>query len=458
MPAGTGLRPYRTRRNRGDRRGAPRRSVRSFSACTRRAAGVMRAGDIAGGAADGGHRQRHRRDRGRGRAGSSRRLFYCGNPRPPGAVSLSAAGIERRRRPREFDDIYRFPPVLGELDLHLLAEGNHFASYRKLGAHPLVHEGVEGVAFAVWAPNAHSVSVVGDFNAWDGRRMPMRRRGASGFWELFVPGLRPGHLYKYQILGPDGRLLPLKADPHAERAEKPPGTASIIAAPSRHVWQDGVWMAERWRRQRPRGADRDLRSPSRLLAPQARRERPVSDLSRACRRACPLCRRDGLHPYRDHADHGIPVRRLMGVSADLAVRTDQPLWCARRFPRPGRGLPQGRHRRAARLGARPFPERPARARPFRRHRALRACGSAPGLSPRLEHADLQLRPPRSRRIFCCRARCTGCANFTSTASASMPWPRCCISITAGPRASGSRTPLAGARISRRSPFCAGSTS
>ncbi len=149
---------------------------------------------------------------------------------------------------REFDDIYRFPPVLGELDLHLLAEGNHFASDRKLGAHPLVHEGVEGVAFAVWAPNAHSVSVVGDFNAWDGRRMPMRRRGASGFWELFVPGLRPGHLYKYQIFGPDGRLLPLKADPHAEWAEKPPGTASIIAAPSRHVWRDGVWMAERWRR------------------------------------------------------------------------------------------------------------------------------------------------------------------------------------------------------------------
>ena len=157
-------------------------------------------------------------------------------------LRISGGGIMR-----EIDDIYRFSPVLGELDLHLLAEGNHLASYRKLGAHSLEHEGVEGVAFAVWAPNAQAVSVVGDFNAWDGRRMPMRRRGPSGFWELFVPGLRPGHLYKYQIHGPDGELLPLKADPHAERTERPPGTASIVADPSRHVWHDGTWVAERWR-------------------------------------------------------------------------------------------------------------------------------------------------------------------------------------------------------------------
>jgi 1,4-alpha-glucan branching enzyme len=146
----------------------------------------------------------------------------------------------------EFYDIYSFPPVLGEIDIHLLAEGNHFASYRKLGAHVIVHEGVEGVSFAVWAPNARRVSVVGDFNAWDGRRMPMRNIG--GFWDLFVPGLRPGHLYKYEILGADGQLLPLKADPQAERSERPPNTASIIAGPSRHLWQDGRWMAERWQR------------------------------------------------------------------------------------------------------------------------------------------------------------------------------------------------------------------
>src|SRR3954454_12603452 len=146
---------------------------------------------------------------------------------------------------QEFADVYSFGPVLGELDLHLLVEGNHLASYRKLGAHPIVHEGVEGVSFAVWAPNAQRVSVVGDFNGWDGRRMPMRN--VSGFWELFVPGLRPGHLYKYEILGAHGQLLPLKADPQAERSERPPNTASIIAEPSRHVWQDGAWMSDRWR-------------------------------------------------------------------------------------------------------------------------------------------------------------------------------------------------------------------
>jgi len=148
----------------------------------------------------------------------------------------------------EFDDIYRFSPVLGELDIYLLVEGNHLASYSKLGAHPLTHEGIEGVAFAVWAPNARRISVVGDFNAWDGRRMPMRRRESSGFWELFVPGLRPGHLYKYEMLGSDGQLLPLKTDPQAQRSERPPGTASVVADAPRHVWQDGAWMAERWRR------------------------------------------------------------------------------------------------------------------------------------------------------------------------------------------------------------------
>jgi 1,4-alpha-glucan branching enzyme len=151
----------------------------------------------------------------------------------------------------EFEDIYRFPPVLGELDLHLLVEGNHLASYRKLGAHPIQHDGVLGIAFAVWAPNARRVSVVGDFNGWDGRRMPMRNRLAGGFWEIFVPGLNVGELYKYELLGPDGALLPLKADPHAERAEPPPGTASVVAAPSSHSWQDEAWSAARGARNDP---------------------------------------------------------------------------------------------------------------------------------------------------------------------------------------------------------------
>src|SRR5258708_13169976 len=104
----------------------------------------------------------------------------------------------------EFDDVYRFPPVLGELDLHLLVEGNHLASYRKLGAHGIVHDGVEGIAFAVWAPNARRVSVVGDFNGWDGRRMPMRNRLAGGVWGIFLPCLHAGRLLNYELLGPAG--------------------------------------------------------------------------------------------------------------------------------------------------------------------------------------------------------------------------------------------------------------
>jgi 1,4-alpha-glucan branching enzyme len=147
----------------------------------------------------------------------------------------------------DFDDVYAFPPVLGDFDLHLLAEGTHHESYAVLGSHWREHDGVLGVSFAVWAPNARRVSVVGDFNDWDGRRYPMRLRHAAGIWELFIPGLKPDHVYKYEVLGADGALLPLKADPYAERAEHPPATASVVAAPSRHAWDDTEWIETRWR-------------------------------------------------------------------------------------------------------------------------------------------------------------------------------------------------------------------
>jgi len=148
----------------------------------------------------------------------------------------------------EFDDVYAFPPVLGDFDLHLLAEGTHHESYAAMGSHWREHDGVLGVAFAVWAPNAQRVSVVGDFNDWDGRRYPMRLRHGVGIWELFVPGLAPDHAYKYEIRGADGVLLPLKADPYAERAEHPPKTATLVAQPSHHGWNDTEWMETRWRR------------------------------------------------------------------------------------------------------------------------------------------------------------------------------------------------------------------
>ena len=127
----------------------------------------------------------------------------------------------------ELEDAYRFPPILSDLDLHLLGEGTHVHLYEKLGAHPMTIDDVPGVAFAVFAPSAKRVSVVGDFNLWDGRRHAMRVRG-HGFWEIFVPSVRPGDKYKYEIIGPEGRLLPLKSDPVAFTAELRPKTASIV--------------------------------------------------------------------------------------------------------------------------------------------------------------------------------------------------------------------------------------
>ena len=127
----------------------------------------------------------------------------------------------------EIEDPYRFPPILSDFDLYLLGEGTHTHLYEKLGAHPMVLDEVSGVAFAVFAPNARRVSVVGDFNSWDGRRHPMRVRG-NGFWEIFMPEAKPGSKYKYEIIGADGRMLPLKSDPLAFAAELRPQTASIV--------------------------------------------------------------------------------------------------------------------------------------------------------------------------------------------------------------------------------------
>jgi len=143
-----------------------------------------------------------------------------------------------------FDDPYRAWPTLGDLDLHLFGEGRHRRLWEVLGAHVRVHDGLSGVSFAVWAPNARAVRVVGDWNDWDGRIHPMRSLGASGVWELFVPGVAAGARYKYELVTAEGRLV-LKADPMAMATEAPPATASVVAPPSRHEWGDGAWMAAR---------------------------------------------------------------------------------------------------------------------------------------------------------------------------------------------------------------------
>lgn len=125
------------------------------------------------------------------------------------------------------EDPYRFPPVLGDIDVWLLSEGTHHRPYEKLGAHPIGMEGVQGVSFAVWAPNAKRVSVVGDFNGWDGRRHVMRFRHECGVWEIFIPHVMPGDFYKYEILTADGKIQ-LKADPYAFRSQLRPDTASVV--------------------------------------------------------------------------------------------------------------------------------------------------------------------------------------------------------------------------------------
>jgi 1,4-alpha-glucan branching enzyme len=143
------------------------------------------------------------------------------------------------------DDPYRFLPALGELDLHLVGEGRHEELWEELGAHVRELEGVRGVGFAVWAPAARSVSVVGDFNGWDGRLHPMRSLGSAGIWELFVPELEPGSNYKYEIRAQNGGLL-LKVDPYALRAEVPPKNASVVFD-AQHEWGDEEWLGRRGR-------------------------------------------------------------------------------------------------------------------------------------------------------------------------------------------------------------------
>ncbi len=124
-------------------------------------------------------------------------------------------------------DPYSFGPVLGPMDDYYIAQGSHLRLFDKLGAHLIEHEGASGVHFAVWAPNARRVSVVGDFNDWDGRRDAMRDRRDTGIWEIFIPDIAAGRPYKFEIIGPDGVRLPLKADPFAFKSELRPATASV---------------------------------------------------------------------------------------------------------------------------------------------------------------------------------------------------------------------------------------
>ena len=174
-----------------------------------------------------------------------------------GKLTLKARGAVRYNASNaggEWDvwDPYSFGPVLGPMDDYYIGEGSHLRLFDKLGAHVIEFEGVSGTHFAVWAPNARRVSVVGLFNDWDGRRHPMRLRVDTGIWEVFIPEIKPGTIYKYEIIGVEGNLLPLKADPFAQQGEMRPSNASVVADPAPFKWTDAKYMEKRagrdWRR------------------------------------------------------------------------------------------------------------------------------------------------------------------------------------------------------------------
>jgi 1,4-alpha-glucan branching enzyme len=175
-------------------------------------------------------------------AGFYEAICPCMSPQTPQQYRLRMADTSGNMT--TIDDPYAFPTFFTDYDLYLLGEGRHYRSFEKLGAHRRVIEGVSGVNFAVWAPNASRVSVVGDFNQWDERRHALRRHHSNGVWEIFIPGLDDGHLYKYRIRTAGGEVFE-KADPYAFRAEVPPKSASIVADLNQFRWSDQSWMHER---------------------------------------------------------------------------------------------------------------------------------------------------------------------------------------------------------------------
>ena len=257
---------------------------------------------------------------------------------------------------------------------------------------------MRGTPFAVWAPAARAVSVVGDFNYWDGRLHPMRTLGSSGVWELFLPGVGPGAHYKYEILAPDGELR-LKADPVAfadrDAAEDRVGRAATRTTSGR-TRSGSARAPQDQRADRP---DVDLRGPPRLVAAEPARRATARSPTSSWPTSCRAYAMDmgfthiELLPVMAH-----PFTRLLGLPGDRLLRPDAALRLAGRLPRVRRPHARERARRDPRLGAGALPARRLRARPLRRHGALRARRPPPRRAPRLGHAGLQLRPPRGPQL------------------------------------------------------------
>jgi len=221
---------------------------------------------------------------------------------PPQPVRVQ---FEEGGRVRETFDPYGFPPRITDHDLFLFGQGRLLEAYRTLGAHPETRENVAGTRFACWAPNAERVSVVGDFNQWDGRRHPMVNRGASGVWELFIPGIAPGALYKYELRRRDDGVVFVKSDPYGQSFELRPGTAARVPGDRPYPWGDGEWMADR--------STRDW-----LHAPLN-----IYELHAGSWRRHP----DGrTYTWRELAEHLVPYARDLGYThLELLPVTEHPL-------------------------------------------------------------------------------------------------------------------------------------
>ena len=340
-------------------------------------------------------------------------------------------------------DPYAFLPTLGEIDLYLAGEGRHEELYEKLGAH--VHE-IDGVA-------GRRVRRLGAVGALGQRRRRLQlagtgactrcarsARAASG--SCSSPTSAEGSRYKYEIRAQDGSLL-LRADPYAFAAEVPPQTASVVHRPH-HEWRDQEWMTEH-----------------RVDGPPLRQPISIYEVHLGSWRRNPLEGNRSL-TYLELADEladyvtdlgfthvellpvmAHPFSGSWGYQVTSYFAPTPRLRLARRPARVHRPPAPARHRRDPRLGPGALPARRVRPRPLRRHGALRARRPAPRLAPRLGHARLQLRPPRGRELPARRARCSGAASTTPTASASTRSPRCSTSTTRARRASGCRTSSAG---------------
>ncbi len=296
-----------------------------------------------------------------------------------------AAGLETT-----VDDPYRFLPTLGEVDLYLIGEGRHEQLWQVLGAHVRTLGEVTGTSFAVWAPNARGVRVIGDFNHWDGRGHPMRSLGGSGVWELFVPGAGEGARYKFEIRGPDGLM----------RAQGRPDGQPRRAAAGDGI--GGLHVLLRVERRRLAGRSGPRAEPSR---------RPISvyevhlgswrqglsylELAEQLVRYVTSMgfTHVELLPVAEH-----PFGGSWGYQVTSLLRPDVPVRQPGRIPSPGGPAAPGGDRGDPRLGARPLPPRRLGAGPLRRHRAVRARRSPAGRAPGLGHAHLRLRAARGAQL------------------------------------------------------------